>query len=820
MTFDRWQDGIGQLTLGKRADGLYAAAIGGVTWSIPRQVGKALPTSTPVLSIGGWKTMGSLEVGDCVFGPSGEPVRVTFKSGVMHDHDVYRVRFTDGRVLDADADHIWTVKDKRKGKGGEWVNVTTRQMLESGLYRTCSSRRSVTCDGRSYQTREFRWNLPDQEAVDSPDVDLPLDPYLLGAWLGDGTSAHGRLHCHSDDVSHWYEAVRDAGFVPAVRQGRTCTEVGITTTQGPGRQSRSMAGKLRALGVLGNKHIPEAYLTSSASQREALLQGLMDTDGSISERGKVEFCSTTRDLAEGVLFLARSLGWRPVLREGRSFLNGVEHKTRYRVTFTPDSGRGFSPFRMARKASRVKETVRRGTRTVSVEAIELVDSVPVQCIAVDSEDSLYLAGRGLVPTHNTFTIGHIIFALCILNPGMTVLWTAHRSRTADETFDDMKGMSSKSKIAPYMDDPLNGAGQQAIRFRNGSRIMFGAREQGFGRGFTRVSIAVFDEAQILTDRAIDDMLPATNSVENALVIMIGTPPKPVDPSEVFSEARRQALSGEEKDALYVELGADDDADPDDWEQLAKANPSFPHRTSKTAIMRMKKKMSPESFVREGLGVWDEESSESSALDVRRWGRLAISPETVPAAGRTVYGVKFSPDGSEVALGVARRPGEGPVHVAPVRHVSMSEGTGWLVDWLAERAEGAAQIVVDGKSGTGALVNDLRAAGVRNPKLVIVPKLDEVTTAHAMLRQAVTDGSLSHCGDAGLDSQVEGALRRPIGTQGGFGWKAEEGGTVTLLEAVTLAHWGAVTTKRNPGAGGSGRGGRAVRGRAPLRRGGR
>jgi len=442
-------------------------------------------------------------------------------------------------------------------------------------------------------------------------------------------------------------------------------------------------------------------------------------------------------------------------------------------------------------------------------------------------DGLYAAAIGgitwSIPRQvgKTFTIGHIIFALCILFPGLTVLWTAHRSRTADETFDDMKGMSANPKIAPYMDEPTNGAGQQSIRFRNGSRIMFGAREQGFGRGFTKVGIAVFDEAQILTDRAIDDMLPATNSVENALVVMIGTPPKPVDPSEVFSQARRQALSGEEKDALYVELGAEDDADPDDWEQLAKANPSFPHRTSRTAILRMKKKMTPESFVREGLGVWDEESAEKQVLDVKRWGNLAISPETIPSEGRTVYGVKFSADGSQVALAVAVRPAQGPVHVAGVRHVSMSEGTTWLVEWLQERSKGAAQIVIDGKSGTGALVNDLNTAGVRNPKLILVPKLDEVTTAHAMFKQAVTDASLSHCADAALSEQVSVALRRPIGTQGGFGWKAPDGFTVTLLEAATLAHWGAVTTKRNPGASKSSRAsGRASHGRVPARRGGR
>lgn len=443
-------------------------------------------------------------------------------------------------------------------------------------------------------------------------------------------------------------------------------------------------------------------------------------------------------------------------------------------------------------------------------------------------DGLYAASIGGVTwsiprqVGKTFTVGHIIFALCILNPGMTVLWTAHRSRTSDETFDDMKAMSKRKKIAPYMDEPTSGAGQQSIRFKNGSRVMFGAREQGFGRGFTKVTIAVFDEAQILSDRAIDDMVPATNAVENALVIKIGTPPKPVDPSEIFTEARRSALAGKSKDALYVELGADDDASPDNWTQLAKANPSYPHRTSKTAVLRMKSNMTDESYRREGMGVWDEEQADTKALNFKRWQVLRISPDTAPTEGRVVYGVKFSVDGSEVALSAARKPaGSKVIHVEGIKRAPMSDGTGWLVKWLAERADSAAQIVVDGQSGSGALATDLREAGVRGTKVLIIPTLDQIVTAHAMLYQATIDGSLSHVGQEQLDTQVQHATRRQIGQTGKFGWKAPKDGSVCMLDSVTLAHWGAATTRRNPGGQKSTRAtGRTVRGRAPVGRGGR
>ena len=136
--------------------------------------------------------------------------------------------------------------------------------------------------------------------------------------------------------------------------------------------------------------------------------------------------------------------------------------------------------------------------------------------------------------------------------------------------------------------------------------MFGARENGFGRGFDGVDVEVFDEAQILGERALADMIPATNTSPNPLVVFMGTPPKPSDPSEVFAQKRRDALNGMDG-MLYVEFSADRDADSDDRKQWRKANPSYPKRTSETAILRMRNLLGEDSFRREGLGIWDEQT---------------------------------------------------------------------------------------------------------------------------------------------------------------------------------------------------------------------
>jgi phage terminase large subunit-like protein len=314
-----------------------------------------------------------------------------------------------------------------------------------------------------------------------------------------------------------------------------------------------------------------------------------------------------------------------------------------------------------------------------------------------------------------------------------------------------------------------------------------------------VDVLVLDEAQILTEKAMEDMVPATNAAPNGLVLMMGTPPRPSDPGEVFTNRRVAALSGEDEDILYVEMSAEKGANPDDRKQWAIANPSFPRRTTETAILRMRKLLgSVESFLREGLGIWDEALMTKKALNAKAWDARKIEPAEIPTNGRKVFGVKFAVDGSAVALAAAIRPEDGgPLHVEGIRIAPMSDGTAWLLDWLLDHADDAAQIVIDGKSGVGYLVQALRDGKVP-AKAVVTPGLDQIIAAHSMLEAAVNNGGMTHKGQPMLDEQVKAAEKRKIGNNGGFGWEAPEGESVTLLDAATLALWGAKTTKRKPG----------------------
>lgn len=416
-------------------------------------------------------------------------------------------------------------------------------------------------------------------------------------------------------------------------------------------------------------------------------------------------------------------------------------------------------------------------------------------------DGLYAAGIGGVVASiprqvgKTYTIGSLCFALAMVTPGTLILWTAHRTRTHAETFGSMAGMAERPAIKPFVENVRRANGEQMIVFKNGSRILFGARESGFGRGFAKVDVLIFDEAQILTEKAMEDMVPATNAAPNGLVFMIGTPPRPTDPGEVFSMRREAALSGDDPDVMYVELSADRDANPDDRAAWRKANPSFPHRTGEGAILRMRKLLgSVDSFKREGLGIWDEKQRGKAAFPPGAWASRAADP---PAKGVRSFGVKFTPDGSHVALAGAMKAPDGVVHVEAIRQAPMTDGTQWLVDFLVERKDKVAQIIVDGKSGVGYLVNALR--GEKVGKLVLmVPTVDQAIQAHSMLDRAVVQGEMTHSAQAELDEQAETAVRREIGKAGGFGWATEdEGGSVALLDAVTLAFYAAKTSKRDP-----------------------
>lgn len=425
-------------------------------------------------------------------------------------------------------------------------------------------------------------------------------------------------------------------------------------------------------------------------------------------------------------------------------------------------------------------------------------------ILAKREDGLYAADTAAmsIPRQvgKTFLIGAIVFALCLIFPRLTVLWTAHRTRTADEVFEAMQGFATRKRVAPHVARVLLGSGKQAIKFRNGSRILFGARERGFGRGFAGVGVLVFDEAQILGEAALDDMVPATNTAPNPLILMVGTPPKPTDPGEVFAMLRQEAIDGGPGEVLYIELSADPDADPDDREQWHKANPSYPHRTSERAMLRMRKNLTAASFLREALGIWDEITRHSPVVGLTAWNSMAA---TGPADGvkPNALAVDMSHWG-QLSVSACWLDGD----YAHTEEVWAGVDTDEVVQWLAERAGRRIPIVIDSVSPAAQLGPPLRARGRR----VIVTHAPDMAKACGQWHAKVRAGRFTH-GEQEIPARaMQEARKRPIGTAGGWGWdQRDENAYISPTVSMTLAVFGALaTTKTRTTEAPAGRGRRA------------
>ncbi len=232
-----------------------------------------------------------------------------------------------------------------------------------------------------------------------PDADLPIAPYFLGVWLGDGTSRTNQIT--TADPALITEIERDGYTVRSLKSHPYLYAVDDENGKAVNRWRPGMTGRLRALGLHLNKHIPAIYLRASEQQRRALLAGLLDTDGTVNRHGAVEFTTTNPRLAQDVYELVCSLGFRPSLRCGRSRYNGKDCGPKWTLAFTTDE----QVFRLERKATAHKERLRNYSpernRFRYVVAVREVPSRPVRCIRVESQSHLYLAGKSMIPTHNS-----------------------------------------------------------------------------------------------------------------------------------------------------------------------------------------------------------------------------------------------------------------------------------------------------------------------------------------------------------------------------------------------------------------------------------
>lgn len=437
-----------------------------------RQIGKALALDTPIPTPAGWTTMGELNDGDVIYGGDGKTCTVVKAHDVRYNRNCYKVEFSDGECIVADEDHNWftqTCLESRKNCKGSVK--TTKQILDTLLFN-------------KIQPNHFIPILHNNAGAEN-NVDLPIDPYILGTWLGDGGSHNpGRIHVNFREAEELRAIVASKlNIMPETMPLAENTGVAYFTV-------KNLCGPTDELSLRGNKHIPVSYLHASREQKLELIRGLMDTDGTYAgdrhrETGKyanVCFTQANYNIAFQVYELVTSLGWKATLKEFGNAVGYNKHNknaTCWRVIFRPTE----QVFHLQRKRDYFEPALSRGNQSKKrfIKSITPIESVPVRCITVDSPDSLFLCGKSHVATHNTTVMTIYALWVACFQPDKRILLLANKEKTAIQIFSRIR--LAYEMLPAWIKPGVDGEyGKTQMKLANGSSIGVSATSSSSIRG--------------------------------------------------------------------------------------------------------------------------------------------------------------------------------------------------------------------------------------------------------------------------------------------------------------------------------------------------
>jgi hypothetical protein len=372
-----------------------------------------------------------------------------------------------------------------------------------------------------------------------------------------------------------------------------------------------------------------------------------------------------------------------------------------------------------------------------------------------------------------------------------VIYTAHLQKTATETFEEMASFFDTKALRKYLKDIKTALGREQIILKSGARVKFLARTRNGGRG-QHGDLLIFDEAQELDSDAQASFIPAISASLNPQTIYVGTPPDPNAEGTVFRGIRDKALKGETKTTAWFEYSVKEIGDVTKRERWAQANPALGRRILLSTVEGECEQMDPDTFARERLGWWTPVAVQKIeyAIPEKTWDSCAS--EALKPEGKTAYGVKFSPDGSEVALCGAVEDADGIIRISLIDRRPTGQGTQWLADWLNERSNKACCVVIDGRNGVDVLIDKISHIW-RFKGSIIRPSVKDIIASVSMLTDALNEHKLTwYSKQIDLRDSAVTSTKRPISGGWGFG-----GDNSIPIEACSLAMWGVKTSKRNP-----------------------
>ena len=394
-----------------------------------------------------------------------------------------------------------------------------------------------------------------------------------------------------------------------------------------------------------------------------------------------------------------------------------------------------------------------------------------------------------VPRRNGKTEDVLMRELWGLMNGERILHTAHRTTTSHATWEKLCSLLAKTGLTEKEDyRTIKQFGLERIEMLDGSEavICFRTRSSkgGLGEGY---DLLVIDEAQEYTLDQETALKYIVTDSRNPQTIFLGTPPTVVSAGTVFQKYREDTLAGRNRDSGWAEWSVDRQGDPNDRELWYEANPSLGTIFTERAVQA---EIGPDviDFNIQRLGLWLS-YNQKSAIAPAQWN--ALTEGTLPElTGPLFAGVKYGKDGESASLGVAVRTKDGRIFVECIDCRPVRAGNDWILGFL-ERAQ-PEKVMVDGAGQQQLLRDAMKSARLREP---LLPTVKEIIEMNAAFEQSIEAGMLCHAGQPALVQAATNCDKRPIGSNGGFGYKAlREDVEIGLLDSVILAHWLCLTAK--------------------------